>query len=220
MIQMVMTTLSEQLASRFGFDSVKIGLCYLPLGFGSLLSRWTAGQLFDWNFRRHARKLGISLDLSKQQQLDVFPIERIRLEICIPMIYVSCGTVLAYVWTMASNSSLAGIEVALFFQGLFFSGIMQGLNTLIVDTHSDTPATATAANNLFRCLMSAGGTAVAPLMIEKIGIGWMGVFISAVWFLFSPCLWLVLYKGAGWRKEERRRREAKDAERAKSEVKV
>lgn len=206
-----MTTLSEQLSTRFGFDSIKIGLCYLPLGFGSLVSRWTAGQLFDWNFRRHARKLGIPLDMSKQQKIDIYPIERIRLEICLPMIYISCCTVLAYVWTMESNSSLAGIEVALFFQGLFFSGIMQGLNTLIVDTHSDTPATATAANNLFRCLMSAGGTAVAPLMIEKMGIGWMGVFISGVWFVFSPCLWVVLYKGEGWRKEEKRKRDAKDA---------
>lgn len=217
---MVMTTLSEQLASRFSFDSITIGLCYLPLGFGSLLSRWTAGQLFDWNFRRHARKLGISLDLSKQQTIEVFPIERIRLEICIPMIYVSCGTVLAYAWTMTSKSSLVGIEVALFFQGLFFSGVLQGLNTLIVDTHSDMPATATAANNLLRCLLSAGGSAVAPLMIEKIGIGFMGVFISGVWLVFSPSLWLVLYRGESWRKEEKRKRDAKDAEKkgAKSQV--
>ncbi|KAK6085247.1 major facilitator superfamily transporter [Seiridium cupressi] len=211
---MVMTTLSEQLASRFGFDSVKIGLCYLPLGFGSLLSRFTAGQLFDWNFRRHSRKLGIPLDFKKEQKIEVYPIERIRLEICIPMVYISCGTVLAYAWTMQSNSSLAGIEVALFFQGLFFSGALQGMNTLIVDTHQDTPATATAANNLFRCLMSAGGTAVAPILIEKIGVGLMGVFISGVWLIFSPCLWLVLYKGEGWRKEQKRRRDAKDAKTA------
>lgn len=215
-----MTTLSEQLASRFGFGSVKIGLCYLPLGFGSLVSRWMAGQLFDWNFRRHARKLGISLDLSKQQHLDVFPIERIRLEICIPMVYISCGTVLAYAWTMASDSSLAGIEVALFFQGLFFSGALQGMNTLIVDTHQDTPATATAANNLFRCLMSAGGTAIAPLMIEKMGVGFMGVFISGVWLVFSPCLWLVLFKGKSWRQKQKKRQEAKDTQKEQLQTKA
>ncbi|KAI1880116.1 hypothetical protein JX265_001737 [Neoarthrinium moseri] len=202
---MVMTTLSEQLASRFGFDSVKIGICYLPLGIGSLVSRVTAGQLFDWNFRRHARLLGIPLDLRKQQGIDVFPIERIRLEICIPMVYISCATVLAYAWTMQTNSSLAGIEVTLFFQGLFFSGALQGLNTLVVDTHADTPATAVAAYNLCRCLMSAGGTAVAPLMIERIGVGFMGVFISGVWIAFSPSLWLVLYKGPSWRESQRKR---------------
>ncbi|KAJ4479024.1 major facilitator superfamily domain-containing protein [Lentinula aciculospora] len=213
---MVMTTLSEQLAARFGFSSAIVGLCYLPLGFGSLCSRWTAGLLFDWNFRRHARLLGIPLDLSRQQTLETFPIERIRLEICIPMIYISCGTVLGYAWAMQTNASLAGIEVSLFFLGLFFSGAQQGLNTLIVDTHADTPATATAANNLFRCLMSSGGTAVAPFMIEKIGIGLMGVFISSVWLAFSPCLWAVLLYGKKWRENAKIKQEKKDKEKCNS----
>lgn len=204
---MVMTTLSEQLTARFGFSSAITGLCYLPLGFGSLLSRWSAGRLFDYNFRRHARLLGQPLDLSRQQAIEIFPIERIRMEVCIPMVYISCGTVLAYAWAMESNSSLAGIEIALFFMGLFFSGVQQGLNTLVVDTHADIPATATAANNLFRCLVSAGGTAVAPFMINKIGIGFTGVFISGVWLCFSPCLWLVMLRGKKWREAEKAKQE-------------
>lgn len=212
---MVMTTLSEQLVDRFGFDSVTTGLCYLPIGFGSLLSRFTAGQLFDRNFKRHAGKLGVELDKKRQQSLDVFPIERIRLEVCIPMVYISCGTVLAYAWAMETGAPLAGILVALFFLGLFFSGALQGLNTLIVDTHQDTPATATAANNLFRCVFSAGGTALAPNLINAIGIGYMGVFISGVWLLFSPLLWLVMYRGATWRAAGEARMDKKDAEAAK-----
>lgn len=208
---MVMTTLSEQLTDRFGFSSVITGLCYLPLGFGSLISRWSAGKLFDYNFRRHARLLGQPLDLSRQQAIEIFPIERIRMEVCLPMVYISCGTVLAYAWTMETNSSLAGIEVSLFFMGLFFSGVQQGLNTLIIDTHADIPATATAANNLFRCLVSAGGTAVAPYMIEKIGIGYTGVFISGVWLCFSPCLWLVMLKGKKWREEDKAKQQRKEA---------
>lgn len=209
---MVMTTLSEQLASRFGFSSVIIGLCYLPLGFGSLISRWSAGKLFDYNFRRHARLLGKPLDLSRQQAIEIFPIERIRMEVCIPMVYISCGTVLAYAWTMETNSSLAGIEVSLFFMGLFFSGVQQGINTLVVDTHADIPATATAANNLFRCLVSAAGTALAPYMIERIGIGFTGVFISGVWLCFSPFLWLVMLRGKRWREEDKAKQLKKEAE--------
>ncbi|KUI59639.1 Quinidine resistance protein 2 [Cytospora mali] len=214
---MVSTTLSEQLTTRFGFSSAVTGLCYLPLGFGSLISRWSAGKLFDYNFRRHARLLGQPLDLSRQQGIETFPIERIRLEVCLPMVYISCGTVLAYAWTMETKSSLAGIEVVLFFMGLFFSGVQQGLNTLIVDTHADTPATAIAANNLFRCFLSAGGTAVAPLMIEKMGLGFMGVFISGVWLFFSPCLWLVMLRGKKWREDEKARQDKKEAEKRQSE---
>lgn len=208
---MVMTTLSEQLTERFHFSSAIVGLCYLPLGFGSLLSRWLVGMAFDWNFRRHAKLLGKPLDLSRQQAIEVFPIEKIRLQVCLPLVYISCCTVLAYSWTMDTNSSLAGIEVTLFLMGLFFSGVQQGLNTLIVDTHADIPATATAANNLFRCLVSAGGTAVAPLMIERIGIGFMGTFISGVWFCASPLLWLVMFRGKEWRDSEKRKQDKKDA---------
>lgn len=214
---MVMTTLSEQLTDRFGFSSVITGLCYLPLGFGSLISRWSAGKLFDYNFRRHARLLGQPLDFSRQQAIEIFPIERIRMEVCLPMVYISCGTVLAYAWTMETKSSLAGIEVSLFFMGLFFSGVQQGLNTLVVDTHADIPATATAANNLFRCLVSAGGTAVAPYMIEKIGIGYTGVFISGVWLCFSPCLWLVMFKGKKWREEDKAKQQKKEAEKLQAQ---
>lgn len=217
---MVMTTLSEQLTDRFGFSSVVTGLCYLPLGFGSLISRWSAGLLFDYNFRRHARLMGQPLDLSRQQAIETYPIERIRMEVCLPMVYISCGTVLAYAWTMETNSSLAGIEVSLFFMGLFFSGVQQGLNTLVVDTHSDIPATATAANNLCRCLFSAGGTALAPYMIKSIGIGYTGVFISGVWLCFSPCLWLVMLRGKKWREEDKEKQQKKEAEKLQAQGRV
>lgn len=217
---MVMTTLSEQLDTRFGFSPAITGLCFLPLGIGAMISRWLAGKLFDYNFRRHARLLGHSLDLSRQQAIETFPIEKIRLEVCLPMVYISCGTMLAYTWTMETQSNLAGIEVALFFMGLFFSGVQQGLNTLIVDTHPDTPATAMAANNLFRCLLSAGGTAVAPFMIDKVGLGFMGVFISGIWLVLSPCLWLVLLRGQKWREDEQAREEQEGGEKRQSKGEV
>ena len=117
------------------------------------------------------------------------------------MIYISCGNVVAYCWAMETKASLAGIEVSLFFFGLFLSGALTTLNTLIVDTHPDRPATAVAANNLFRCLVGAGSSAMAIPFINQAGIGWLGVFVAGIWLVFSPCLWLVLFYGAQWRKE-------------------
>ena len=46
----------------------------------------------------------------------------------------------------------------------------------MVDINKETPATAVAANNLFRCLMGAGATAVANPLIDRIGIGLDGDF--------------------------------------------
>lgn len=208
---MITTTLSEQLRDRFGFSPVTVGLCYLPLGFGTLSSRWTIGLLLDWNFRRWARQLGIAIDLNKQQSLDALPIEKIRLQISICAIYMASVATIAYGWTMDRHASLAGIEIALFFMGVSFAGAMNGINTLIVDTHADSPATAVAANNLFRCFVSSGGTAIALPLINRIGMGFTALAIAGVWVVFSPLLWLVMFRGAEWRKATLAKQEAKRA---------
>lgn len=198
----ILTTLSAQLSDRFGFDSVYIGLCYLPVGVGSMFSRWLAGRLMDWNFRRHAKKQGIVIIKNRQQNIEKLPIEKIRLEVCLPFVYISCCTILSYGWVMEEKASLAGILVSLGLFGMFFSGASNVINTLVVDTHKESPATAVAANNLFRCLLGAGATAIATPLINKIGIGWTATFISGLWLFFSPLLWLVLIRGAKWRSDK------------------
>ena len=202
---MVLATLPVLLEARFGFNAAQVGLCYLPIFLGTVCSRWVAGRLLDWNFRRHARRLGLEIDRDRQQELDSFPIEAARLEVCIPMIYVTGLCLVAYGWTMQSGASLAGIIAVLFFFGVFNAGGLAGLTTLVVDTHQDSPATALAANNLFRCLVSAGATAVAVPLIDRIGIGWTSVFVAGVWVCFSPCLWLVLFRGQKWRRDRKSR---------------
>ncbi|KAI0023858.1 MFS general substrate transporter [Xylariomycetidae sp. FL0641] len=204
---MVLTTLPLELGARFGFGAARVGLCYLPIFAGSILSRSTAGRLLDWNFRRHAKRLGIAIVSNRQPRMEGFPIEAARLQVCLPMIYATAVSVVVYGWVMQSNSSLAGIEVSLFFLGLCNSGGLSGLNTLVIDTHQDSPATALAANNLFRCLVSAGATALAVPLINRIGIGWTSVFIAGVWIAFSPLLWLVLLCGASWREAKRAKEE-------------
>lgn len=47
---------ASQLDERYHLNQVQAGLCYLPLGFGSILSRWTVGKLIDWNFKREAQR--------------------------------------------------------------------------------------------------------------------------------------------------------------------
>ncbi|KAM0511804.1 hypothetical protein ACHAPE_009480 [Trichoderma viride] len=195
----ILTTLSNELSVRFGFSPVIIGLCYLPIGVGSITTRWTVGYLIDRNFKRHAAKAGYEFTANRQQDMSKLNVERARLEISLPLIYLSSGIALAYGWIMESKSSLAGIEVALFFIGMFFTGALNGLNVLVVDINTDTPATAVAANNLFRCLIGAGAVAIATPMISRIGMGWMGVFIAGLWVVFSPCIWLIMLYGHSWR---------------------
>ncbi|KAI2464900.1 MFS general substrate transporter [Annulohypoxylon bovei var. microspora] len=199
---MLLTTLSNELSSRFGFSSVIIGVCYLPLGVGSLSYRHTGGYLLDWNFRRHAKIAGITISKNRQQDLENLPIEKMRLQVSLPFVYLACAAVLGYSWAMQTKASLAGIEVCLFFCGWCISAVTNGMNTLMVDTHVESPATAVAANNLCRCLVGAGAAAVASPLIDRIGIGWTGVFVAGLWVLSSPLLWLLIAKGPKWRQPE------------------
>ncbi|KPM44951.1 hypothetical protein AK830_g1660 [Neonectria ditissima] len=196
---LVMVTLSTQLTSRFGFSSVTVGLCYLPLGCGSLCYRYTGGFLMDWNFRRYAKKEGVEIVKNRQQNLNLLPIERMRVEISLPLVYLSCAMIMIYGWLLEKKYPLAGIEVSLFFVGLLFSGSLNNLNTLIVDLNVESAATAVAANNLARCLLGAGAAAIANPLIDRIGLGWASVFVAGVLIIATPILWAVMLRGQRWR---------------------
>ena len=49
---MVLSTVwPYMLKTYYGYDELKVGLCYLPLGAGSLIAAVGAGRLVDWRFR-------------------------------------------------------------------------------------------------------------------------------------------------------------------------
>lgn len=68
----------------YGFNDIQIALCFIPVGAGSIFAVVTQGRMVDYNYRRYAKRLGISVVKTKQQDLTDFPIERARLEIAIP----------------------------------------------------------------------------------------------------------------------------------------
>jgi MFS family permease len=207
----VLSTLPSQLKAKYDFNSLQIGLCYIPYGIGSLTSRWTVGTLIDWNFRRHARLLGIEIIKNRQQRLADFPIEVARLQITLPLIYMGSVFIIIYGWVMDKRTNLTGPVVTLFFTGHTVTGAFNSLNTLVVDCNIESPATAVAANNLFRCLFGAGAVAAAVPLIERIGMGWTCTFVAGIWLVFSPLLWAVYKWGYGWR-EKKRLKEGETAE--------
>lgn len=75
------------------------------------------------------------------------------------------------------------------------------LQVLLVDCHPESPSSTSAAANLIRCLLSAGGVALVEPLLHGIGRGWTGTVISAVWASGSLLWWAVWVWGAKWRKE-------------------
>ncbi|KKK27381.1 hypothetical protein ARAM_002296 [Aspergillus rambellii] len=209
---MVLSTLSTELENRFGFNTIQVGLCYLPLGMGSLTSRWTVGYLLDRNFKREAKRQGLPIVKNRQQDIANFNVEVARLLVSLPMIYASCLCIIIYGWVMEYKTALAGPMVMLFFTGHLTTGAFNSLNTLVVDIHYQSPATAVAANNLFRCSVGAGAVAIATPLIRHIGIGWTASFIAFLWILFTPFLWVVVRWGHGWRKKAQAKLQEKEAQ--------
>ncbi|KAF7113801.1 hypothetical protein CNMCM5793_004856 [Aspergillus hiratsukae] len=113
---------------RFHFNSIQIGLWYLPVGIGSLTSRWTVRQILDWNFRREARRQGLAIEKNRQQDIQRFNVEVARLAVTIPLIYCACSCLIAYGWVMEYKTALAGPVVMLSFTGHLTSGDFSSLS--------------------------------------------------------------------------------------------
>lgn len=141
----------------YQLNSLDLGLCYIANGMGSLIASLTMGYAVDWNFRRYAKKLNVTINKGKQQDLSNFPIERIRMQMVIPGHIIGIMGLLAFGWTVKFRTHIAGPEIALFVIGFGISSAFNLTNGLLIDLHRDKPATATAAINFARCLMSAGG---------------------------------------------------------------
>jgi multidrug resistance protein len=190
----------------YGFNDLQIGLCFLPFGVGCLFAPLINGKLLDWNYRRTAKKCGFKIDRKRGDTLTgAFPIERARFEIAAPMIIVGDAAVLAYGWVMQAETSLAVPLVLQFIIGLCLNGGFQAMSVVLVDMYPQQPSTATAANNLCRCLMGAAGTGIIIQMVEGMGRGWCFTFVSAVVLLCSPILWILIKWGPQWRDERRQR---------------
>jgi multidrug resistance protein len=156
-MMMMVSAIPVLFGEAFHLNELHIGLCYIASGMGSLLSSLSMGHAVDWNFRRHAKAIGMTITKGKQQDLSNFPIERVRLQILVPGHILGVLGLIAFGWTVKFRTHLAGPEIALFITAYGISTAFNTTNGLLIDLHREQPAAATAAINFVRCLMSAGG---------------------------------------------------------------
>ncbi|KAK7739974.1 hypothetical protein SLS53_005568 [Cytospora paraplurivora] len=203
----VTADLSNLLSEIYHLNTLQIGLCYVPFGVGAALSIVANGQLQDWNYARVARAGGFTVDKKRGDDLAKFPIERARLDLVWPLVYVGAAATAGFGWAVQTHTHLAAPLVLTFVMALFLTACYNSMNLLLVDLYPNSPSTASAANNLTRCLMAAGASAVIEPMIHAMGIGWAYTFVALVCVALSPVLFVVLRYGQRWREERRRRLE-------------
>ena len=166
----------------------------------------------DINYRRVAKKAGLRVDIKRGDDMRYFPLEEARIQVFVGPLYVGIAAVLCWGWALERNAPLAVPLVLSFFIGLCLTGSFNVMSTMLVDLYPLQPATATAANNLVRCMMGAAGTAVIIPMIDGMGRGWCFTFIAAVILFTSPLLWAELQWGPKWREQRRVRVEQQEQE--------
>ncbi|KAI2629619.1 major facilitator superfamily transporter [Hypoxylon sp. NC1633] len=206
----IATIMPSQLDDNYGFDSVKVGLMYLPMVGGSIAAAIVNGKLMNWNYRRHCKIQGVPYERSKQQDMSEFPIERVRLELGFPMLALAMAVLIAWGWSFQYHAPVAVPCVLLFLFGWAVIGLSNTINTLIIDINPGNAGAATASNNLTRCLIGAAGTAVIGPMINGVGSGWAFTILALLNLLAAPALFFIMRNGVKWRKEKRDREKAKD----------
>ncbi|KAF2878445.1 major facilitator superfamily domain-containing protein [Massariosphaeria phaeospora] len=208
----LMAGLPSQLEANYGFDSLHIGLCFIASGAGGSIAALVTGRLMDYNFRRHARKLGLDAsDTRRLRTLSSFPIEAARIEIALPFILLGAATMLVFGWVMRFKTNLSGPIILLFFIGACTTGAFTILASLTVDLFPEKPATATAASNMTRCWLGAAATAIVVPMVNALGTGWTYTIVAGLWLALCPALWIVIKVGPRWRREKEERAKEREA---------
>ncbi|KAM3065309.1 hypothetical protein ACMFMG_004307 [Clarireedia jacksonii] len=184
----------------YQLDDVQIGLCYIPFGVASFLAPLLNGPFLDWNFARVAALSGFKVEHRAAQSMIDFPLEQARVPIALCLAIVGSASLLCYGWTMEVEGPLPAALALQFIIGLTVTGCFQVMNVLIVDYHPANPATATAANNLVRCLMGGAAGAIIIQMIDGMGCGWCFTLVALVLLFLTPILLVLRRWGPGWRK--------------------
>ncbi|RAL00028.1 MFS transporter [Aspergillus ibericus CBS 121593] len=201
----VMTGATTSFHNVYHLNNIETGLMYIPIGAGGIVSAFTTGRLMDWNYRRHAARVGMPVIRNVRQDLTNFNIERVRLEIGLPLYYMCLASMIAYGWVLGHKVNLAAPIILLFISGWCLNGTSQVLSAMMVDLWPGRSAAATAASNLFRCELGAAASAAITPMSEAMGQGWAYTTLGLISVAVSPSLWVVMTRGIEWRQKRLQR---------------
>ena len=140
------------------------------------------------------------------------------MEVCLPQLWFGSAGIVGYGWLLGHKVSLAGPIIMLFILGYSLIAGTQALNVLMVDIYPGKPATATAANNVVRCLLGAAASAAIVPMSEAMGNGWAYTLLALLFMVSSVGPALTMKHGVKWRKAKKDKSELRQkAKEAKAE---
>jgi hypothetical protein len=158
----------------------------------------------DFNHKRTEREYCIKHNLPLDTRITTkthpdFPIEYARIIVCTAVYGVSLQTHLAV--PVILQYILAYCATAIFTIN----------SALVIDLYPGASASATAVNNLMRCLVGAAGVAAIQPIIDALTAQWAFLLLAGITLLMVPLLAVEMRWGAGWRHERTERLARKSA---------
>ncbi|KAF7713215.1 Uncharacterized protein PECH_001612 [Penicillium ucsense] len=209
---MVTSSTSDLFESTYGLNTLEVGLTFLGNGFGCMSGSYTIGYLMDYNHRRTERDYCVKNNLPVETRITTkshpdFPIEyaRMRNTWWITALFIICTATYGF----SLRTHLAVPVILQYIIAYCATAIFTINSALIIDLYPGASASATAVNNLMRCLVGAGGVAAIQPMIDALTARWAFLLLAGTTLLMCPLLVVEMRWGAGWRQDRLMRLEGK-----------
>ncbi|RJE23169.1 Sugar and other transporter [Aspergillus sclerotialis] len=213
-----MVTSSTTHMLLYGFPYLaqwQIGLCFLPNGLGCVCGSLSTGWLLDQSFKqvqvRYRRERGIPAEENVLHRSD-FPYIEGRLRL---MPLFSIGLIISLALYGPSfefndlrrefGPNLAAPLILQFIIAFTSTSIFNVNSTVLIDCFPDRPASATALNNLCRCLLGAAGVSAIQPMIGAVRVMKAFLIVTGIVVACTPLVWAQWRWGEKWRKERQKR---------------
>ncbi|KAK3498705.1 major facilitator superfamily domain-containing protein [Neurospora crassa] len=225
---MVTSSTTALFQPRFGLGDLQTGLIFIPNGIGCICGSLLSGKIMNRDYKivetsyRASHHLSSSVEINRKKLAD-FPISRARLRSSLYFVMPFIICVAGYGFAITSprlgteKKAMALPLVLQFFIAFTQMGLFNLNSTLMVDLYPGASASASAVNNLVRCLIGAVGVALVQFIIDAIGAGLTFLLLAIVTAAFTPLLWLEWRFGERWRRERVERLEREKAEKRAAE---
>ncbi|KAJ5958883.1 uncharacterized protein N7479_006033 [Penicillium vulpinum] len=210
---MVTSSTSALFEEIYGLNSLEVGLTFLGNGFGCMTGSYTIGYLMDFNHKRTEREycqqhsLPIDTRINSKSHPD-FPIEyaRMRNTWWITAIFIVCVAV----YGVSLRTHLAVPIILQFIIAYGSTAIFTINSALVIDLYPGASASATAVNNLMRCLIGAAGVAAVQPIIDALTAEFAFLMLAGITMALVPLLIVEMKWGYGWRLERQERIQKKE----------
>jgi MFS family permease len=195
---MLLTTLTHQLTVDYGYDTMRVGLCYLPAGFAGLIGAVTSGRVLDWVYRNRHRKYKAKVEAGTIEKEIPFNIVKCRVLVIFPYAFFTDGFAIMFGWCLYKKIHIASILVSEFF---VCTGCiaMIGINTtLLVDLFPSHSSAATSSVNFTRCILGAVFVAALTSMNNSLTVGGTFTLMSALGVISTLSLMIPMKYGMKW----------------------